>query len=250
MLVLKIVISVICGWLVGVIINYLSDTLPLYRKLNHPSCANCHEKYEYLHYLMGKNCNICEYNRSYRFWLVIISMILTVGYVLIIRDGTTVLTIFEILVFSYLTLITVIDLEHHLVLNITILTGVIVLGVIGIISHGWKISILGGLAGFVIMLLLYLVGQVYGRAISKKRGIEVDDVLGFGDVSLSSVCGLLLGFPGVVTCIVLAIALGGLWSIGTIIIARIRKSPNPLMRYIAYAPFITLAAATLWFMQI
>ena len=73
--------------------------------------------------------------------------------------------------------------------------------------------------------------------------------MGFGDVSLVSVCGLLLGWPGVIAAVVFAILLGGFCSICLIIFAWFTKKENVLMRYIAYAPFITIATAVLWIIR-
>ncbi len=249
MVIINIAYSIIIGWSIGVIINYLSDTLPLYRKLRYPECGYCRAKYSVLNIIFGRKCDYCNNKRSPRFWSVLILLVIASGYVLFVSGGNTSSMLVDIFVISYLALITVIDIEHHLVLNVTMIFGIVLMGATGLFIHGWKVSLLGGVIGFGFMLILYLLGQLYGRIISKKRAIEVDDVLGFGDVSLCGVCGLLLGFPGVVTCIILAIILGGLWSIGTVLLAKIRNESNPLMHYIAYAPFITLSAAILWFLQ-
>jgi leader peptidase (prepilin peptidase)/N-methyltransferase len=249
MVIINIAYSIIIGWSVGVIINYLSDTLPSYRKLQYPECGNCRAKYSVLNILFGRKCDYCNTKRSLRFWSVLTLLVIASGYVLFVRGGNASSILIDIFVFSYLTLITVIDIEHHLVLNVTMIFGIVFMGATGLLIHGWKVSLLGGIIGFGFMLILYLLGQLYGRIISKKRAIEVDDILGFGDVCLCGVCGLLLGFPGVITCIFLAIILGGLWSIGAVLLAKVRYESNPLMHYIAYAPFITLAAAILWSLQ-
>ena len=142
-----------------------------------------------------------------------------------------------------------IDIEHHLVLNMVSLVGAIIFGIIGIISHGWLATLIGGLTGFGVMFGLFLLGKLYSQYVSRKRGIEVEDGIGFGDVTLSAVCGLLLGWPGVIGGLFLSIILGGIWSLGMILAAMIRKRENPLLKYIAYAPFITIATGALWLMR-
>jgi hypothetical protein len=59
----------------------------------------------------------------------------------------------ETIIFSLLILITVIDIEHHLVLNMISLVGVIIFGIIGINSHGWLATLIGGLTVCVMFVL-------------------------------------------------------------------------------------------------
>lgn len=155
----------------------------------------------------------------------------------------------DILVYLFLILITVIDIEHHLVLHVISLAGAILFGIIGVISHGWLLTALGGLAGFGIMLLFYLLGRAFSGYIGHKRGIEVDEGMGFGDVNLGGICGLLLAWPGIVGGIFIGVILGGIWSVLLITQATLRKKEKPMLEYIAYAPFITIATAALWFLR-
>jgi prepilin signal peptidase PulO-like enzyme (type II secretory pathway) len=129
------------------------------------------------------------------------------------------------------------------------LVGVVIFGIIGVISHGWLGTLIGGVTGFGVMFILFIIGKLYSQYISRKRGIEVEDGIGFGDVSLSAVCGLLLGWPGIIGGLFLSIILGGVWSLGMILSSKIRKEENPLLKYIAYAPFITIATGALWLMR-
>ncbi len=249
MIVLRLLFLIICGWTIGVIINYLSDTLPVYRRLNHPGCNYCQNRISLFDYYIGKRCNNCGKSRNIRFWIINVLICMVIIYESIFSIGNSEKIFSNTIIFSLLILITVIDIEHHLVLNVVSLVGVIVFGIIGVITHGWIATLIGGVMGFVIMFLLFLLGQLYSRYISRKRKIEVEDGLGFGDVSLSAVCGLLLGWPGVIGGIFLSIIFGGLWSIGMILTTMIRKIENPLLKYIAYAPFITIATGALWLMR-
>ncbi len=249
MIVLRLLFLILCGWTIGVIINYLSDTLPVYRRLNYPSCNYCQNRNSLLAYYVGNKCHNCGKSRKIRFWIINVLISLVFIYESIVSTGNNEKLFSETIIFSLLILITVIDIEHHLVLNMVSLVGIFVFGIIGVITHGWITTLIGGVMGFVIMFLFFLLGQLYSRYISRKRGIEVEDGLGFGDVSLSAVCGLLLGWPGIIGGIFLSIIFGGLWSVGMILTNMIRKSENPLLKYIAYAPFITIATGALWLMR-
>ena len=249
MIVIKLLIIVFCGWTMGVIINYLSDTLPVYRRLNYPTCYNCQNRISMIDYYLGIKCRSCNKSRKIRFWIINGLLCMVILYESILSSGNSGKLISELIIYSFLILITVIDIEHHLVLNMVSLVGVIIFGTFGIYSHGWLVTLFGGVTGFGIMFIFFFFGQVYSRYISKRRGIEVEDGMGFGDVSLSAVCGLLLGWPGVMGGIFLGIILGGIWSLGMILVALIRKSENQLLKYIAYAPFITIATGALWLLR-
>jgi leader peptidase (prepilin peptidase)/N-methyltransferase len=249
MIILIMLFFIICGWTIGVIINYLSDTLPVYRRLNFPVCNYCQARISKLDYYLGIKCHNCDNKRRKRFWIINLIVIMVVIYESVVCIGNTYKYISETIIYSLLILITVIDIEHHLVLNIISLVGVIIFGIIGVISHGWLSTLIGGATGLGIMFVLFLFGHLYGQYISRKRGINVEDGIGFGDVSLSAVCGLLLGWPGVIAGLFLSIILGGIWSLGMILAALIRKRENPLLKYIAYAPFITIATGALWLMR-
>ncbi len=249
MIILKILFFIICGWTIGVIINYLSDTLPVYRRLKFPGCEYCQNRISILDYYLGIKCHNCGKARKIRFWIINVLICTVIIYESIVSIGNSAKLISETIIFSLLILITVIDIEHHLVLNMVSLVGAIIFGIIGIISHGWLATLIGGLTGFGVMFGLFLLGKLYSQYVSRKRGLEVEDGIGFGDVTLSAVCGLLLGWPGVIGGLFLSIILGGIWSLGMILAAMIRKRENPLLKYIAYAPFITIATGALWLMR-
>jgi prepilin signal peptidase PulO-like enzyme (type II secretory pathway) len=249
MIALKLLIFVLCGWTIGVIINYLSDTLPVYRRIAYPDCNLCKSRISLFDYYIGKDCKNCTKPRMTRFWVVNVLLSTVMIYELFFSSGNGEKLFSETIIFSLLILITVIDIEHHLVLNIISLVGVIIFVIIGVISHGWLGTLIGGITGFGVMFVLFITGRLYSQYVSRKRGIDVEDGIGFGDVSLSAVCGLLLGWPGVIGGLFLSIILGGVWSLGMIFVAMIRKRENPLLKYIAYAPFITLATGALWLIR-
>ena len=71
--------------------------------------------------------------------------------------------------------------------------------------------------------------------------------MGFGDVNLSGVLGLLLGWPGIILGLTLAFLLAGFGS--TIVIARLvsQRRFNAFGTFIPYGPYLVLAAALLMF---
>jgi leader peptidase (prepilin peptidase)/N-methyltransferase len=103
-------------------------------------------------------------------------------------------------------------------------------------------TLLGGVAGFAIMLVFYFVGEWYVRYMAKKRGLAPDEVaLGFGDVNLSGILGLLLGWPAISAGLLFAVLAGGLISL-VIILKMVLTKSYKAFTAIPYAPFLILSA--------
>ena len=142
-----------------------------------------------------------------------------------------------------------IDLEHRLILHPVSLVGGIVGLIIGVWLHGILNTIIGGLAGFGIMLGLYLLGYFIAKWIArvKNQGLD-EEALGFGDVMLGGVLGLLLGWPGIVLGIVFAILIGGLVSLVYVLILLIRGRYQSFIA-IPYGPFLVAGAMILLYFR-
>jgi prepilin signal peptidase PulO-like enzyme (type II secretory pathway) len=99
-------------------------------------------------------------------------------------------------------------------------------------------TLLGGAFGFGSMLLLYFLGEAFTRYMSKRRGEAIDEVaLGYGDVNLCGITGLLLGWPVILAGILFTIFAGGIGSLLVIAYMLIRKRYNAFTP-IPYAPFL------------
>ena len=147
----------------------------------------------------------------------------------------------SVALFTYFAIVCVIDIEHRLILNPVSLTGVVIAGSIGFWMHGWQQTLLGGVAGFLIMLGLYYFGYLFAKGLGKLRGQPIDeDALGFGDVNLSGVIGLLLGWPGITAGLVFAILLGGAGSIFVMVYTLLARRYQAFQA-IPYGPFLVLA---------
>jgi leader peptidase (prepilin peptidase)/N-methyltransferase len=150
---------------------------------------------------------------------------------------------------SYFAVVLVIDLEHRLILHPVSLAGVILGLGAGLWRHDIISTLAGGLAGFTIMFVLYLLGGIFIRMIMKRTRRSVDEVaLGFGDVALASVLGLLLGWPGIVPGLILAIVLGGLASLIYLSAMLISRRYQPFSA-IPYGPFLVASAVLLLYFK-
>jgi len=237
---LTLILAVILGWIGSLIVNYLSDVLPSMRKVTKPGCAECQADLPFDFYLLHRPCGECGRGPSLRHWIVYILGPVLAGLIhyfpspnLGIWGGILWLVFFGLLV--------VIDLEHRLILHPVSITGAGLGLVFGILSHGFLATVVGGAAGFGIMLIFYLMGNLFIKILSRTRGEEIDEVaLGFGDVNLAGVIGLLLGWPGVIAGVFLAILLGGIISAAVLFVQLFRKKYQAFQA-LPYGPFLVVS---------
>jgi leader peptidase (prepilin peptidase) / N-methyltransferase len=233
------ILALISGVLVGIIVNYLADVLPRTRKLVAPVCLGCGEPRRVGEFLQGKMCSSCGKKNAIRFWLVlaievILSTILWFSPVGAMPFWTSLilLIIFSVMVIT--------DLEFRVILEQMSVAAYIITFIAGWFLHGWLKTVLGGLSGFLIFLALYYLGRLFARRLSRNREEPVDEeALGFGDVHLAGIIGLLTGFPFNLTALLLGIIFGGIVSAGLIVFAVIKKQYQAFQA-IPYGPFIIL----------
>ena len=167
------------------------------------------------------------------------------------------------IVLIYFGIITVIDLEHRLILHPTSVVGAVLGLIVGTYIHsrtdgllgGIGNSLFGGLFGFGVMFLLYQFGALVARFRARKMEAagQVDDeeeALGGGDVYLLGVLGLMLGWPFIFNALILGILFGGAVSLLFIIALLVsrRYSSESLMTFIPYGPYFIISAFYLLFL--
>lgn len=247
---------VIFGVLAAWIVNYFADTLPVKRKLSKPCCQHCLKEKNWKDYLLLKKCAMCGNPLNTRTYLVY--GLIPAGLLLLWqfpnKIGTTSLIqdpVYDLLLkgilFVFFILVCVIDLEYRAVLIPIVIFGIVYGAIFGVIYHGWINTIWGFAAGFGIMLVLYLLGVLFVKMLNRKRAEKLDeDALGFGDVNLSGVLGLVMGYPGIIAGLFLGIIIGGLGSLVYLAVARLGGTYK-LFTPLPYAPFLIAGAAVLLF---
>ncbi len=218
------------------------DAKKLYKTNLFPVCHTCHTPMSFTKYILGKKCQACGSNPRHRFWylmtwLPLIFVLLTLFPIPEFRIGDIYLLL------TFYTMVFVMDVEHHVILFPLTLAGLVFGAYFGIQYHGILNTIYGGLAGGGIMLIFYWLGILYIRQIRKTSNPAMNEVaLGFGDVTLSLVLGLILGWPGIMGGLFFGIILGGLISGGFLLIkVGVKKyAPNDLI--LPYAPFLIIGA--------
>jgi leader peptidase (prepilin peptidase)/N-methyltransferase len=225
------------GLIAGYFVNYVSDVLPFTRRFSQPACPNCNKAFSWKDYLLLKPCSSCEHKRKPRTYYILLVFVAATVY-LWLAPPERINFLLAYILLIYLGVVFVIDMEHRLIMHPVSYTGAILGLLVGFYAHGLVPTLIGGAFGFGSMLLLYYLGEVFTRYMSKRRGETIDEVaLGFGDVNLCGITGLLLGWPVILAGILFTIFAGGIGSLLVIGTMLLRKRYNAFTP-IPYAPFL------------
>jgi prepilin signal peptidase PulO-like enzyme (type II secretory pathway) len=245
--ILPLFIPILTGWMIGLIVNYLADVLPITRKLSAPACPNCNSIYATTDYLFFRACKTCRQRRSMRTWFVFIFLIGISMYIWTAPPKSG--FVLGSLLLTYFAVVFVIDLEHRLILHVTSIFGALLALGLGWPSHGAGSTLIGGLAGFGILYVFYYLGVLFSKFRARKMqeaGQETDDeeAFGGGDVILGGILGLLLGWPLIWFSLLLGIFAAGLFGVVLIVImlARRKYKEQALMTFMPYGPFLIASA--------
>lgn len=238
-------IVLLIGILVGAVVNRLGSDLPARRRPRFPECPYCGRRrpwYQWMAlpaYLVHRQyCPACGAPISIRHPLVELGLAFLFGF-LYRRYGLTAQFIFFALYTIVFMLIFVTDIERHLILNVVTLPAM-ALAIVGSFFTGhvsWKGALLGGVAGYVILMAIVLLGH----------WLVGPGAMGGGDVKLAAFIGLVTGFPMVLVALLLAILIGGMVSL-LLLLTRLRSFRDP----IPYGPFLIVGgwATMVWGMEI
>lgn len=232
---------VLLGLLTGALVNYLSDVLPHKRRLAHPFCLNCTKEYPAASYFIWpRRCPACQARRPWRVWLVEVVYIIAALWlwisppVLGFLIGWIVLILFGVIV--------VIDLEYRLILHPVSIAGALIAFVFGWYLNGPLATLIGGAVGFGVMFGFYFLGNQFVKFLGRIRGEPInEDALGYGDVNLSGVLGLLIGWDKIIFALFFGIAIGAVFSLFYLIFKTLLRKYS-LFTAIPYGPFLIAGA--------
>ncbi|MCK6578070.1 MAG: A24 family peptidase [Anaerolineae bacterium] len=151
-------------------------------------------------------------------------------------------------------LITVIDLEHRLILFVVVIPawGIALLDA-ATTNYGADFgqALIGGAVGFGVFFLLYLGGFLFVSISGTLRGHSTTEVaFGYGDVLLITLSGFMLGWQPLIPTMFLTVFLGALGALAWILSRSLSRTgyslftPLPYGQYIVIATIILLLFAT------
>jgi len=254
------------GLIMGVLINALADRLPLstidfdIEEEEAPLEKSRHEKRgevggpvpslygALMRVLSGGSYQRPAFAGAVRYPLVeVIAIGLTVYIVLL--EGFGLLFAIKAFYNWLFILIAVIDIEHRLILNVVMFPAFFIALVEVIFVRRLKFAdaLIGYAAAQIIVMGFYLMGYIYLWIVNSNRDDPVDEIaFGFGDVTLATFCGLVVGNPGVYSMLLLMVFFGAVSAVGTVIIfALLRGGHFRAHMAIPYGPSIVLGAAVM-----
>lgn len=222
----------ILGLCVGSFVNVLSDRLPngedvLVSRSHCDYCKKILSWYELvpiLSYVIQKRrCRHCHKVLSFQYPFV--ELFTGLGFVVIALVFGMYSSLFVALsvVFTMSMVILVADFKYFIIPDVTL----IVMGIVGLFSlttlpfQEVRAHLLSAVAAFVGFLLLYLL--------TKQKG------MGFGDVKLAGVLGLLLGFPNLVIALYTAFLTGAIVGVILMIVGKAKMKTK-----LPFGPFLIL----------
>ncbi len=255
MLLLNILLVTLVGIAAGGVINILADDLPNKRPLRFPpryADGTPRPPVAWLGitaFLFGGRTSASGEQLSWRYPLTeLLSAGLMVLTILATSDdpGMTPLQLtFWLIYMAIFTLITVIDLEHRLILFVVIIpAAVIALIDAAVTNYGADLTqaLIGAGVGFGIFFLMYIGGFLFIYVMSKTRGYSTDEVaFGYGDVMLITLAGLILGWQPLIPAIFLTVFLGALGAVAWIVGRWLTGNRYSLFTPLPYGQYIVIA---------
>lgn len=248
------ILAALLGFLLGVVVNALADSLPRYRRIRRPFCGNCESPRPLmawsgtLAYVTGaRACPHCGSKLSQRHLIVETASAVWFAWLYWSKPDPAVFWP-AVLLSAIFLIVLVTDFEHRLILHAVTIPGAFLMGVIGLVdpNRGPVKTLLGGVAGFAGVFGLYLLGGLFARGMQRLRGQQLDEVaFGFGDVTLSGVIGLAVGWPGILVAIFIGILAGGIFSLLFLLGMLVRRKYEAFVP-IPYSPFLILGAMVVY----
>jgi leader peptidase (prepilin peptidase)/N-methyltransferase len=246
------------GLVAGVLVNLLADSLPTARRLQRPACAACGQVRlplawsGLLAFALGRrSCPHCGAVLPYRHLLVELTMP-TLFVFCGLRTGWSVTTLANVFFVTSLVMILVTDLEHRLILHAVTLPSILVAVLAAYVNPAFDNptrALLGGAIGLVAALSLYLFGALFSLFLNRLRGEPLPGpALGFGDVTLSTFLGLIVGAPEIIFALVIGMLAGFVGAVAFLVVrSGIQRTHQAFTSFIPYGPFLVLGGAVMLF---
>ncbi len=246
----------ILGILAGGLVNVLSDDLPNQHTFKRPHYPDGTPRavsawLGLTAFMTGQRVSVSGSKLSWRYPLVEIAtplaMILT--YVIKVNEPKvdTLQLVYWLIYMAIFVLITVIDMEHKLILFIVIIPSAILAIVDALTTSAapnLERSLAGGALGFGTFFVLYLGGIAYVYIANHVQGRNISEVaFGYGDVMMALLSGLILGLGDMLFAMFLTVILGALGALLYLVGQRIAGRSSSMIAALPYGPYIVAGTA-------
>ncbi len=238
-----IVLYALLGLVVGSVVNRLADVLPDRRKKLStlraacPACGQPRSAIQFLAviaFVVGRRkCPACGRPIAWRNPLVELTSAALFALLYAVYSDLPLKLVLASFFTSVLLLMTITDLEHRLIPDRGMLPSILIAALASPLwfGRGWYLALVGGAIGYGFFWLAVQLGdRLLGRG-----------AMGWGDVKLAAFVGLITGFPGIITALVITIIAGGVISL-ILLVTRVvnLKSGIPYGPFICLGGFITM----------
>jgi leader peptidase (prepilin peptidase)/N-methyltransferase len=146
---------------------------------------------------------------------------------------------------TLLSLITIIDMEHRLILFVVIIPSIILAFVDAALFRQvgpvFRDALVGAGAGFGAFFLIYLGGFAFNFMIAKMQNRVLPTAFGYGDVMMITFSGALLGLTSTIAALLITITLGAIGATLYLIVKRVFSGKYTAFSAIPYGPYIAVA---------
>jgi prepilin signal peptidase PulO-like enzyme (type II secretory pathway) len=265
---LDIIITLIAGILAGGLVNLLADDLPYRRSPGVPTYADGTPRpvsawLGITAFLFGKRLpdtpqpdesRARPHRRGDKLsWRYPLTEIATAGLMLLtlhmssqIAGMNTPQLILYMIYMAIFALITVIDLEHRLILFVVIIPSIVLalLDALLLEASGpdFTEALIGTALGFGTFFLLYLGGFAFVWFLNRSRENKIEETaFGYGDVMLMAFTGALLGSIKTLFAITYTVIFGAIGALLYLVAKRVLSGRNSAFDAIPYGPYIVAA---------
>lgn len=245
---------ILAGFILGGIVNVLADDLPQRRAPRLPHYPDdtprpLHAWLGTTAFLLGARKSPSGSTLGWRYplaeWSTVGLMLLAIVMKGSKPDISTLQLVFYLVYMALFVLITVIDIEHRLILFIVVIPSSLLAILDAVLTPANSRpdvgeSLLGGLLGFSVFFVLYLGGILFSYIVARIQGHELPEVaFGYGDVMLSTVCGLILGWQPLIFAMFITVFVGAFGAI-IYLVTRAISGRYDMFTPLPYGPYIVL----------
>jgi len=240
--ILQYFVVIVAGYLSGALVNFISDWYYIRRKFLGDFTENELREIGWVKYLVNPFF-VRTVPRGHKIRVFVVEILyIIMALILWFRTPESVELWWGVPVLIYFGVVIVMDIEFRVVLHPISIAGAMLGFIVGVSLRGLWVTVMGGVIGFVVMFLLFKLGELFMRMVNRRRDEIIDEVaLGFGDVNMSGVVGLFLGWPPIVLGLLFAIFSAGIFSIFFVFVSIVFKRFKAFAA-MPYAPFLALAA--------